>query len=233
MWEPIALALLLTLLHYFSEHGAFHVEKYYTEIVSLSAGMFLTYIILEIFPELPAAAGIIGENAYLALLAGFVAFHLSEKYVYQHVKHKKELLKDLAHLHVAGFVIDHFVVGFALVLLFDVPGKLGILGWLVFIPFVLHIASSSLSLEHICRHFKASKLEKLALSLSTLVGAVVATAINLQRAQFFLALSFVIGMLVYVVVRDVLPQEREGKPYWFLVGVLAAIILIELAKIPA
>jgi len=119
-----------------------------------------------------------------------------------------------------------------LVLLFHLPGEYSVLGWLVFVPFVLHTISSTLSLKHICRHFKASRLERFALSTSTMLGAIVATLMNLQKAPFYLAFGFVMGMLLYVVVRDILPQEREGKPYYFIIGVMLSMILIELAKLP-
>ncbi len=231
-WTPILLASILTLVHYFSEHGSKHINKYYNQVISLSAGIFITYILLEILPELSIAATVVGESIYIALLVGFVAFHISEKYVYQHVRNKKELLEELEHLHIAGFVIDHFIVGFTLVLLFHLPGEYSVLGWLVFVPFVLHTISSTLSLKHICRHLKATKLERLALSTSTIAGAAIATIMNLQKEPFYIAFGFMMGMLLYVVVRDILPQEREGKPYYFIIGVMLSMILIELAKLP-
>ncbi|MFC2174826.1 hypothetical protein ACFLQ2_03055 [archaeon] len=226
---PIVLAAVLTLVHYFSERTANRVKKFHNEIMSFSAGIFITYIILEVLPELTLGTSFIGENVYLLLLIGFTAFHVAEKYVYQHVQNKKRLLKDLAHLHIAGFIADSFILGFALVMFFGIPMTGGKLGYLVFIPFLLHTLSSSISVRHIHEHFKSNKMEELMLSLSTVFGAVVATVLGLKAVAFYAVFSLVMGVLLYVVIRDLVPDNQEGRPMYFLLGISVSLVLIALA----
>ncbi|MCK4326844.1 MAG: hypothetical protein KAW41_00020 [Candidatus Diapherotrites archaeon] len=230
---PIVLAAVLTIVHFFSEKTANRVKEFHHEITSFSAGIFITYIMLEVLPELTMGVGFIGENVYLLLLLGFTAFHVAEKYVYQHVQNKKMLLKDLAHLHIAGFIADSFILGFALVMFFGIPLSGGKLGYLVFIPFLLHTLSSSISVRHIHEHFNSNKLEELVLSLSTVFGAVVATALELRAVAFYAVFSLVMGVLLYVVIRDLVPDGREGRPMYFLLGMALSLVLIAIAGMPA
>ena len=225
----ILLAFVLTAIHYLSEHTVGSVKKYYPEITSFSAGIFITYLILEILPELTVGTPYLGENVYLLLLIGFTTFHIAEKYLYQHIQHRKELIKDLAHLHIAGFIADSFIVGFALVIFFDATGGMGRLGYLVFIPFMLHTLSSAISVRHIHEHFKSSKLEEALLSLSTIGGAIVATVLELKSIAFYAVFSLIAGVLLYIVIRDLVPNKGEGRPMYFMLGMALSLVLIALA----
>ena len=230
---PIALAAVLTLVHYFSERTANRVKKFHNEITSFSAGIFITYIMLEVLPELTIGTRVLGDNVYLLLLIGFTAFHVAEKYVYQHITHRNKLMKNLAHLHIAGFIADSFILGFALVIFFGIPLEGGKLGYLVFIPFLLHTLSSSISVRHIHQHFKSGKLEEAALSISTVAGAAVATVLGLKEVAFYAVFSLVMGVLLYVVIRDLIPENREGRPMYFLLGMALSLVLIAIAGMPA
>ena len=220
---PIILALILTLVHYSSQYISNLVEKFHSRILSFSAGLFISLIFVYLLPEVVRGAEFV--NIYLLLLVGFVLFHITEKFIYQHVKDKSRLMKDLAELHMVGFFIDHFIIGFILVLTFEFSTRLN---FLIFMPFLLHTISSSISLEHINLQSKTIA-NKLFLGFSTFFGAIIATILDLSNFYFFSVYSIALGALLYVVVRDMIPKGQRGSPLFFLIGVLVTLITISLA----
>jgi len=219
---PLALAFILTLVHYYSERVANQIEKYHSKVLSFSSGLFIALIFLFLLPEV--IKGITEVNVYFLLLLGFLVFHLAEKFIYQHIKDKKHMLKDLAELHMIGFFADHFIVGLVLVLTFSFSSNLS---FLIFIPFLLHTVASSMSLEHLHEKSK-SKLNKLILGASTFVGALVATLLSFDRSLFFIIYSLALGAIFYVSIRDMIPSDKEGNSFYFLIGTLIVIIFITL-----
>lgn len=228
MLVAFALAIFLALLHFFSEEYGRHAEKFHVQLVSFSSGLFLGIIFLYLLPEFFKGEAHLEGRIYLLMLGGFVLFHLGEKYVYQHIKHRKELMQDLKALHAIGFFVDHFVVGITLFLAFSIEGSVS--GFLIFVPLLLHTLSSSISLNHIDSHFKRLSVSGIMLPLAPACGVLFAYFLNLEQALYYGLFSFVVGALLYVAVRDMLPRE-QGKPAFFLTGVLvsvAAVMLISL-----
>lgn len=217
---PLILALILSITHFFSKKISKRIEKYHTNIVSFSAGIFITIIFIFLLPEVIQGYNIV--NVYLIMLVGFVLFHITEKYLYQHVKNKKVLMKDLAELHILGFFIDHFVIGIILVLIFSIQKQLD---YILFIPFFLHTVSSSLSLEHIDEKSKTN-INKIILASSTFIGALFATALRLNEVLFYSLFSLTIGMLFYIAIRDMLPKDKVGDPLSFLIGVIITLMFV-------
>ena len=218
---PVVLALILSIVHFFSRTISRIIENHHINITSFSAGMFLTLIFLDFLPR--AATGMkYGAPVFLALTIGFVIYHLSEKYLYQHVKNKKVLLEELAELHNAGFFIDHLMIGFVLVLTFELESYTS---YLIFIPFLLHTVSSSMSLEHIRARMK-TRINRFMLSISTLLGALFAHFAELQTFWYYTFFSFFLGALMYISVRDMLPGGKKGSLLMFLIGFLITIGII-------
>jgi zinc transporter ZupT len=219
---PIFLALILSILHYYSSIVSRKIERYHYWILSLSSGILLAIIFLELFPE---AFKLLEEKLFLFVFLGFTSFHLLEKFLYQHIKDKKLLLKELAELHVLGFFIDHFILGFLLVLAF----KLNTLfSSFIFIPIALHTISSSLALEHI--HEATSKSIKIILSASTFIGAILASALNPSSKIFSYSFSFIIGIILYIAIRDMLPKGKKGNQLAFIIGIIITLLALTITK---
>jgi len=222
---PLVLAAVLSSLHILSEWFDEHVHRLHRQIVSLNAGVFIGFMFIILLPQLTVGTVYWGNGIYALALLGFALYHAGEKYLYQHITHRKELLKDLAHVHLAGFFVDNMVVGISLVLFFDVYSEFT--AAILFIPLALHVIASTISAKHIHAHFKSGIAEKALLSSAPLLGALFATWASLQTQHFYLLFAPVVGMLFYVVVRGVLPSDREGKPLWFLLGVAVSLILLK------
>ena len=64
-----------------------------------------------------------------------------------------------------------------------------------------------------------------------LVGAALEKFLSFSSEFIFLSLGFVAGVLVYIVGREVLPVERKGNPFMFILGVVLYSILLIYLKI--
>ena len=88
----ISLSGIIALAHYYSEDLCLKCKKIYKEMISLAAGIAVTYLFLELFPLFSSQAA---KPLFIFVLVGFVLFHLVEKYIYQSVSENK-ILAELA-----------------------------------------------------------------------------------------------------------------------------------------
>ena len=95
------------------------------------------------------------------------------------------------------------------------------------IPLLLQMITSSISLDSIDTRLndKYSKYSKIILSVLPLLGAILGIILELEHLVTNYVLAFVLGILFYMIIRDVLPQGGKGKPVLFLSGNLIVIIL--------
>lgn len=209
----LVIAIFLSTIHYLSDIFSKIMEKHHYDVLSFSGGTLIAYIFLVLFPEVLHISD--SAEIFLLILLGFIVFHITEKFLYQHVKNKREMLKELKELHTLGFFLDHLILGFVLVttLKFSEP-----IGYLLILPIFMHTISSSITMEHI--HEKAkTKINKIILSASPLIGAIIALILEIGQYIQGLILAFIIGMLLYIVGKDVLPKEEKGQPLMFIIGV--------------
>jgi zinc transporter ZupT len=195
------------------------MEIHHFDVLSFSGGILIALIFLVLIPEVVG----ISDSVWVfpLMLTGFVVFHLTEKYLYQHVKNKRVLMEDLKELHAFGFFLDHFILGFILV---TVLGLEDSLKFLIVIPIFLHTISSSISLDHI--HEKAkTHVNKVILSISPILGALTAITLKIDENIQGLFLAFAIGMLIYVVNKDILPEEAKGKVTLFAAGAIIVAVI--------
>ena len=92
---------------------------------------------------------------------------------------------------------------------------------LLFIPIMLHIIIDSLPRRHTKKHH----LRALSAS-SPFLGAILASFVDIGQTGNIILLGLVGGALLYIVVRESLPREREGKPMYFISGLLLFTVLI-------
>lgn len=228
MIEIILLALALSFVHFFSESYGYLTERYHSEFLSLSSGLFITFIFLFILPEVISGVSVIGERVFFLILAGFIFFHLSEKYIYQHVKNKNEVIEELAQVHAAGFFINHFVLGMTLYFIFVIAG--GAIGLITFLLFLFHTISSSISLNHIDEYFSQRFVVNAILSSSPLLGVLFAIFLSPAKDLYYSLFALSVGAILYVVIRDMIPYGKEGKPLFFFFGFIISFGVIILAK---
>ncbi|MBR9707236.1 MAG: hypothetical protein GOV15_02250, partial [Candidatus Diapherotrites archaeon] len=136
-------------------------------------------------------------------------------------------------LHIAGFYLDHMFVGLALVLFFNLENRTLIYGLLAFIPFLLHTLSSTIALLHIHEHMRVTGWRKLFMATSTIIGALIGSVLfqSVSLYAYFASFAFVVGLLLYIIVRDTLPKGKRGNPSLFAIGMVLVAATIYLSRL--
>src|SRR3989344_2236059 len=217
-------APILTFIFIISQEISEKAEKYHQHLLSLSSGMFIAIIFIEVFPLLSQASNVMGNSIFILMLAGFTCYHLIVKYTYQHTRGIKRE-KKIGHIHIVGFFLENFVNGFILTILL-ISG----VSYIIFIPFVLVTLATSLSLKHLNDRFSLGN-SKYLLSASVLIGTIVATVIQFSQRELYILLSIMSGFLLYFVSRDMIPKGIYGRPLYFLAGVILVALLLSLPNL--
>lgn len=211
------LALAISVADLLTERIFTKTTQIKAKVISFAAGVSVSYVFLILLPEIYNGAVLIDKLLFLPILFGFSTFHLIEKHIrqrYSRGKFKREhqamhTLSSFLYLLVAGFVIAEITEN----------RLLG--GFLLFIPILFHVIIDSVPKTDTSKYFP-----KAFLSSSALLGSVVAIFINLGLVYDLILLGIVGGALLYTIIRESLPKEREGRPFYFVIGVLLFSVLV-------
>jgi len=211
----ILVSLIISTVLYLSNRYSLHTTKHRAKLVSLSAGLAVTYVILYLIPEFSSL--IISRWMYLYVILGFTIFHISENTIYKNTRGKRRK-EDLKFLHGVLIFLYYFIVGVAIHYFFLEGGV-----FVFLVPILLH--SIIRSTAHCGGSFRASKnlLIQHALFLAVIAGTIFSILIEIPIQGF---LGFVAGALLYIVIKEEIPQYGKGIPRYFVMGVLFMIILL-------
>jgi hypothetical protein len=218
LYLVIPFGIVLGLTHFFSHRIYVIIEHQHLRVLSFSGGTLAAFLFLIILPEvlLISRSSII----YLMMLLGVVIFHLAEKELYRHAKGRDDLEEELGDLHIAGFFVEHFILGFVFV---TTLGLVKAQGVLFMLPVFLYTLTSSLALHRI--HEKSEgTTNKLILSAAPLTGVVAASFLTVSVLVKAAIIAFAFGMLVYMVIRDIIPRGRQGEPLMFVAGLSLVVV---------
>jgi len=226
MLLEITTASLLSIIFFFSDFILIRIKKYKKEVTSYSTGLFISYIFLSMFPELFNGINHIDITILYIALSGFIIFHVIEKQILYKTKDKIHKLKQLYLIDQIAFSIEHFTIGFALIFFFKVSNP--VFAILIFFPLMFHIISSSLILEHLHKKIHETPIKKVLHSSIILIGAIVSIFFQVSIVSYYAIFSFVTGILLYIIIKNALPQDRTTKPIFFLSGIMSYIFLLSL-----
>ena len=214
----IFLGMVLFLISFFSDHLYIKTKRPRMQARSFVGGVMMTYIFLELIPQsIPTGTE---RNIFFAfILIGFSLFHVLEKYIYQHARGVK-LRRELKEEHLVLFVAYHFVIG---LILMSLIRNNAIEGVLFFIPVVLHDLLSSTSVHHLYGPINKKVNLRSLISFSSLVGIAFAYYFPLNDIIVRAMIALIAGILTHQVVRDTIPDHRDGEPAYFIWGVLTMV----------
>jgi len=213
----ILFSFIVSIADYISDEIIPNLVEKKTDLISFTAGISVTYIFLELLANLYDGIAYLDRYIFLFLLAGFIIFHLAEKHIYQHVQNHKKT--DLTRIHLAGLFVYHFIIGILLVAFTE---RSIIEGFLLLVPVSLHTALSNLGSHEIEDYVK-----KVYFSLASVYGAVIAFVFRFPETVIAALTSFIAGVLIYIVVRETIPKDKEGNAKMFVMGaVLYALLII-------
>lgn len=209
------LSIALALVNFIADE-VLRKTAHRTKYISFASGAGMVYVCLQLLPEAFLYAGP-DQAIFISLLAGFVSYHIAEKFAYQH-SDKKALHPRLHHLHLGMFTAYHAIIGLLLVHLVAMSIKAGLL-FALSIALVLLLTSAVLkSLTLKFRH--DSKLCEIMLALSFPAGTLLGFIIPLSPLIFSLLFAFLGAGLMYIIIREMIPEKQAGEPLYFLLGVL-------------
>lgn len=216
----IFLGLIIILAHFFSDR----IRNVKGKFLSFATGISVTYIFLYLFPEAMRSTL---ANSFIFVLLGFAMLRVLEVHIRRH-RSAHIMKRELKELHATIFFFYYFITG---IVLFGVLSKSILAGILFFFPLLFHSTISSASMPELHEKIRGVSKFRFVLSLSTLLGILVAVSLQIPLVIDAIALGFVTGALLYIVIRDSMPKETKARPAYFLLGIILYTVLITLAEI--
>ena len=143
--------------------------------------------------------------------------------------------QDLSELRFFTNLFYHFTVGIILVALLFIDFLQGMLFFLfaffrTLISNKLYRSEKVYSDLDIEIQFKESRIREFILSISALGGVALGLLLELFSSfdleLIFILYSFISGVILYTIVREVIPEKEKGKPIYFVIGALGFTIII-------
>ncbi len=206
-----------------------HQKERLHHIMGFAAGVIMGVIFFDIFPEIMELVGQRGSDPIwpmLALVVGFLFFHIIEKSILLHHSHENEYGSH-THPHVgvasALALIGHsFMDGVGIGLGFQVSPFIGLL---VAFAVIAHDFTDGMNTVSLLLHHKNSeKRAKWFLffdALAPILGALSATLFVVPYGFLLLYLGFFAGFLLYIAASDILPEAHSKHSSFGLIGLTA------------
>jgi hypothetical protein len=229
--ETFLLALMFCAVYIVA--GRLHVlqTQFPRRWLSLAAGVSVTYVFVDILPELGArhrefvkAAGqgplfFAEQRLYLAALLGFLFFYGLEHLVFGPrgrgaPSEGAETTRAAFHLHIGGYALYSWLIGYLLM-------SRAIRGWvslgLYAAAMTLHLAvvGNALVREHGRAFHRRGRWLLGAGVLAGWLTSAIAPVAEVVVSRLF---AFVAGGVVMTSMNEELPHEREGRFWWFVLG---------------
>jgi ZIP family zinc transporter len=213
----ILLSILTFVSTYFGGLLALRFKNNLHSIMGFTAGVLLGVVGFEIFPEI---IELIRENdfsvtgAMVALVAGFLVFHILEKSVLLHHGHE-DMYSTHTHPHVGTIsalaLIGHSLMdGIGIGLAFQINPGVGIA---VAIAVISHDFTDGMNTITLMLHNKnttaKSKLFLLFDALAPIIGALSTLFFTVSNHFLLIYLGFFAGFLLYIGATDILPEAHS------------------------
>ncbi len=191
-------------------------------VMGFTAGVLLGVVAFDIFPEIITLVGERGSNpiyAMIALVAGFLLFHILEKSIVIHHAHEDEY-PDHKHPHVgmasALALAGHSLMdGVGIGLGFQVSTTVGVL---VAVAVIAHDFTDGMNTITLMLTNKntVSKARWFLLvdALAPVAGALSTLFFHVSSGFLVLYLGFFAGFLLYIGASDILPEAHSKHSSW-------------------
>lgn len=208
-------------------------------LLGFTAGVVIGVVAFDLLPEIfkSLGHGITAREAMIALVAGFLVFHIVEKSILIH--HSQEHEYE-AHHHpqvgwASAFALSghSFLDGLGIGLGFQAGTTVGIA---VAIAVIAHDFSDGLNTVTLMLVNKNDRKKALAMLLvdaaAPVLGAIVGTLIHISAGGLTLYLGFFAGFLLYIGASEVLPEahSKHSSYVTILLTVLGALFMFAVTQ---
>jgi len=233
------LAILLSITTFFSTFfgglfGLKHKDKLHL-ILGFTAGVLVAVVFFDIFPEIIALTQSLHMNSVypmIALVVGFLLFHIFEKVLLIHHAHELEYGE---HKHPTVGVMSavalsghSFMDGVGIGLAFQVSAAVGLLVAIAVIAHDFSDGLNTVSLVLVHKNKDRRAFQMLLLdAFAPVVGAASTLLFKVPDTVLLLYLGFFAGFLLYIGASDILPEAHsEHSSYKTIALTLLGIVLI-------
>lgn len=214
--------------------GIRHRDKLHI-ILGFTAGVLLAVVAFDIFPEIATLLGKLGGDPVkpmMALVVGFLAFHIAEKFFLIHHSHEEEYG---AHHHPSVGVLSalalsghSFLDGVGIGLGFQVSSAVGMI---VAIAVIAHDFSDGLNtVSLLLAHHNSVRRALWYLfvdATAPILGGISTLFFALSPRLLLIYLGFFAGFLLYIGVSDILPEAHShGASVKTIIATLVGVAFI-------
>lgn len=201
---------------------AFQLQSRIHLLLGFTAGVILSVVSFDILPEIVELAQTLNIDIHMAfvpLVAGFLIFHVIEKYILIHHTHEHQY-GDHKHPSVgmgsALALIGHSLLdGIGIGLAFQVSNTTGIA---IAFAVLAHDFSDGINTVSLMLAHKNSKLRALlfllADALAPIVGALLTLLFTVSSQFGLIYLGLFAGFLLYIGASDILPEAHSHHSKW-------------------
>ena len=186
-------------------------------LMGFTAGVLLAVVSFDIFPELTrliATTGISARTPMIALVLGFLVFHILEKFVLIHQGHEgrwgEHRHPSVGLLSALALSAHSFLDGVGIGLAFHLSPAFGIP---VAIAVIAHDFSDGLNTVSLMLTHHNTDRKSVALlaldALAPVLGAISTLFFSLSERSLLLYLGFFAGFLLYIGASDILPEAHS------------------------
>ncbi|HEX9805172.1 MAG TPA: hypothetical protein VGA67_05815 [Candidatus Dojkabacteria bacterium] len=208
----------LAISHILANYFEVKLQKKVEILQSLSAGFSVAYVFLIIFPEIGVQQISGNVDGILAALIGFIFFHVTLKFIFRknHEKHL-EVYADWIHIIMNAFF--NFLITFSVIELLQISISQGTI-----LLIIILIHSSLTEITHPIRYSNLQTPKLIIISAATILGALAASLGIIDQTISGLLFAFTSGAIIYVSIREEIPQGSKGNPFLFVAGSVVMII---------
>lgn len=228
----LAVSLLLAAVHVFSQLLRVLNEAPRSRFLSFAGGMSVSWVVLRTLPGISRDHGVLAEAAgsvglsslrspaYLAVLASVLLYYSVERLA-KRSRQQRSRAEGIDRttpivfwIHVASFALLNFLIGYAL------PGRAG-RGVEALLLFALAMVLKFVVSDHglYADHKEAyDRLGRWVLSLAVLAGWATGYSTELPETGAALLRAFIAGGVLFNMLKEELPAERESKAGAFVAG---------------
>lgn len=217
--------LSLSVFHLLGEEFEELISGYKQSIVSFGAGTSIAYIFLQLLPEFHRNVSTLNNLFFIFPLIGFSLIHLMEKCAATSELSREKIKRDYGEIHSGFILIYNGALGYLIASLAD---KSVYSATLFFLPILLHVLVSSISVSELHEEVFQNIFVKMSISFAPIIGLAVYKIGVLDFQHFVGILGVVAGMFTYIVIRDSIPKDGDGRPIEYVAGALVytAVIIV-------
>jgi zinc transporter ZupT len=204
-------------------------------LLGFTAGVLLSVVAFDLLPEIFEMAqnnGFDSRMAMVALVVGFLIFHVAEKVFLVHHSHEADYGEHnhqaLGKLSASALILHSFFDGVAIGLGFQASATIGIAVALAIIAhdFTDGLNTVSLMLAHGGTDSKAKKF-LFADAIAPVLGGLSTLFFTFSSSVLIMYLGFFAGFLIYMGASDILPEAHsKDSSLWTVFATIVGVLFM-------